>query len=169
MRFAKFVFAAIALAAVAVAAPLAGSASDPPPAPDLSFTDAAGTPVSLAALRGKVVLLDIWASWCTPCRVAFPRYDEFYRRYKDRGFHVLAVNVDESRKNADRFLEGRNPAMKVVFDPAGRTPALFKTKGMPTSYLIDRRGRIRFVHEGFTERALVSYQHEIAQLLEEAP
>ena len=162
-----FVFALAIVAALPHS--VVGSAAEAPPAPALSFTDASGADVSLAALRGKVVLLDIWASWCTPCRAAFPTYDDMYRRYKAQGFHVIAVNVDESRKDAEHFLEGRHPSMQVVFDPMGRTPKALKTKGMPTSYLIDRQGRIRFVHEGFTEKSLVAYHREITQLLQEAP
>jgi thiol-disulfide isomerase/thioredoxin len=174
MRAARIMLAAGLAALVTVSSPdrqvsASGAATAAVAAPPLAFTDGSGQGIALESLRGKVVLLDIWASWCTPCRASFPAYDQLYQRYKAQGFHVLAVNVDESRKDAERFLAGRNPAMQVVFDPTGRAPAALKTKGMPTSYLIDRRGRIRFVHEGFTEKLLGEYQHEIAQLLQEAP
>jgi thiol-disulfide isomerase/thioredoxin len=124
--------------------------------------------VSLGDLRGQVVLLDVWASWCPPCAVAFPNYDALYKQYRTRGLHVLAVNVDEHRRDASIFLEGRPHDVQVVWDPTGIAPKALKMKGMPTTYLIDRNGRIRFTHEGFSEKALPSYRREIEQLLQEA-
>jgi thiol-disulfide isomerase/thioredoxin len=157
------------LVALATAGAAAGPITPPSPAPALEWTDAGGQPVTLASLKGKVVLLDIWASWCAPCKAAFPNYDDLHTRFRDRGFHVLAVNVDEQRKDADRFLAGRRPALQVVFDPQGRAPAALRVKGMPTSFLIDRRGQLRYVHEGFTDASLALYRREILALLEEAP
>ncbi|MEZ5420350.1 MAG: TlpA disulfide reductase family protein [Vicinamibacterales bacterium] len=148
----------------------AGAAQEPArPAPPLDLPAADGSAVSLASLRGKVVLVDVWASWCAPCKAAFPEYDRLHKEYRERGFEVLAVNVDERRADADRFLAGRTPAMTVVFDPAGVAPERLGVRGMPTSFLIDRRGQIRHVHEGFTTRDLATYRRRIEALLAEVP
>lgn len=137
--------------------------------PAITLPDAAGSLVSLASLKGKVVLVDIWASWCVPCKVAFPAYDALHREYMARGFEVLAINVDEDRKAANAFLDGRSYQVRVLFDPKGTAPTSFKLKGMPTSYLVDRKGVTRFAHEGFNDKALVEYRRQIEQLLEEKP
>ena len=147
---------------------LVSAQSLPAPAPALELPDEHGTLVSLGALRGRVVLVDVWASWCVPCKAAFPEYDALFKEYRDRGFEVLAVNVDERRADADRFLATRPHAMPVLFDPKGVTPQRFQLNGMPTSYFIDRRGNIRFRHEGFTLKDLTTYRSRIEQLLAEA-
>lgn len=139
------------------------------PAPAIELPAEAGAPIALASLKGKVVLIDVWASWCVPCKAAFPAYDEMYRKYKDRGFEVLAVNVDEKRADAERFLRDRRHVLKVVFDPKGEAPLKFKVRGMPTSYLVDKRGNIRFSHEGFTAKDVALYERRIEALLAEAP
>lgn len=138
-------------------------------APAIRFATEDGKQTDLAESRGRVVLVDVWASWCPPCRTAFPVLDDLYREYHPRGLDVFAVNVDEHTKDARRFLEGRGYSMPVFFDPAGRTPAAFKMQAMPTSFLIDRRGVIRFVHEGYSDQVLRSYRAEIEQLIAEAP
>ena len=148
-------------------AALAADALVPKTTPSITLPDAAGTPVSLESLKGKVVLVDIWASWCVPCKVAFPAYDALYREHRDHGLEVVAINVDEDRKAANTFLEGRGHSVRVLFDPKGVAPTGFKLKGMPTSYLIDRKGVTRFAHEGFNDKILADYRREIAQLLEE--
>lgn len=161
----------ILLAAIAalMATMSVGAQGDAKPAPAITLPDHAGKPVSLQSARGRVVLVDIWASWCAPCRQAFPAYDDLFRQYTTRGFDVFAINVDEKRSAADDFLQGRDFKVRVLFDPAGTAPTGFKLRGMPTSYLIDKRGNIRFKHEGYTDKMLPDYKREIEQLLAETP
>ena len=87
----------------------------------------------------------------------------------EKGFEVLAVNVDEKRSAADAFLEGREDKVRVLFDPKGQAPTSFNLRAMPTSYLIDKHGVVRFAYEGFNEKLMPRYRREIEQLLEEAP
>lgn len=157
--------------ALGPAAPPAAAADAvvPKVTPAITLPDAAGAPVSLESHKDKVVLVDIWASWCVPCKVAFPAYDALYREYRSRGLEVLAINVDEERKAANAFLDGRRFQVHVLFDPKGTAPTGFKLKGMPTSYLVDRKGVTRFAHEGFNDKDLPAYRRQIEQLLEEAP
>lgn len=136
------------------------------PVPDLRLSAADGTPVPLAR-TGKVVLVDFWASWCAPCKASFPALDALYQDLRDRGFTVVAVNVDERSQDAQAFLVGKPHSMTVVFDPKGIAPAAFGVSAMPTSFLIGRDGRIRFVHVGYTAKTIDAYRREIEQLLGE--
>jgi len=142
-------------------------AASPQSAPDVTLHSADGAAVQLAAYKGKILLVDFWASWCVPCKTSFPALDAIYREYQPRGLEVLAVNLDEQRKDADQFLAAHPHVMTVLFDPKGAAPLAFGVKGMPTSYLIDRRGTIRFTHMGYSGDVDRSYRREIAQLLAE--
>jgi thiol-disulfide isomerase/thioredoxin len=136
-------------------------------APDVSLQTAQGTEVRLSSFKGKVVLVDFWASWCVPCQTSFPALDVLYRELEPRGLAVLAVNVDERRKDADRFLAAHPHVMPVFFDPKGAAPTAFKVDGMPTSFLIDRAGVIRFTHTGYSSDVGQRYRQEIGLLLSE--
>jgi cytochrome c biogenesis protein CcmG, thiol:disulfide interchange protein DsbE len=137
------------------------------PAPDVALPDGHGRLVRLSDLKGHVVLVDFWASWCAPCRTSFPKLDALYRELHPRGLDVLAVNVDERQRDADGFLEGHPHAMPVLFDPKGQTPQAFAVRGMPTSVLLDRSGTIRFTHVGYTDKTVDTYREEIDRLLGE--
>ena len=145
------------------------SATGPQPIPSVSLHRADGTTVRLEDFKGKVVLVDFWASWCVPCRASFPALDALYQRERNRGLEVLAVNVDEQRKAADAFLAGRPHVMPVMFDPKGESAQAFNVRGMPSSVLIDRTSHIRFTHMGYSTTVFDSYQREIDQLLSERP
>ncbi len=138
------------------------------PAPALELTTGEGRPVSLASLRGTVVLVDFWASWCGPCAAAFPALEDLFQEYRTRGFEVVAINLDEKRRDADRFLADRPHAMTVAFDPQGKSAKAFGLDGMPTSYLIGRDGKVRFVHAGYSQKTVEDYRREIEQLLGES-
>jgi thiol-disulfide isomerase/thioredoxin len=135
-------------------------------APDVSLHGPDGV-VHLSDYRGKVLLVDFWASWCVPCKASFPALDAIYREFQPRGLEVLAVNVDETQRNADSFLAAHPHRMTVLFDPKGIGPEAFGVKGMPTSFLIDKTGAIRFTHTGYAGSVEASYRKEIEQLLAE--
>jgi len=137
------------------------------PAPDLRLPAKDGTQVSLSDYRGKVVLVDFWASWCAPCRQSFPALSDLADDFRARGLSVIGVNLDEQRKDADAFLVGQPHSFEVVFDPSGKGAKAFDLKGMPSSFLIGRDGTIRFVHVGYSDKVLEAYRREIAQLLSE--
>jgi peroxiredoxin len=137
------------------------------PAPDLTLQGRDGKPLTLTASKGRPVLVDFWASWCPPCRISIPALDSLYREFHDRGLDVIAINVDERRKDADEFIGTRQYAMPIVFDPRGNSPREAGVYGMPTSFLVDRSGKIRFVHRGYSDKVLESYRREVLQLLAE--
>ncbi|MBK5255372.1 MAG: TlpA family protein disulfide reductase [Vicinamibacteria bacterium] len=140
----------------------------PRPAPAFSLKDTAGQSRTLAEFRGRVVLVDFWASWCAPCKASFPALDSLQEEFRGDGVEVVAINVDEDPKNAASFLAGRSPSMTVLFDPKGVSPQDFKVEGMPSSFLIDREGQVRFEHTGFTERTKFEFRREIEILLKES-
>ncbi len=135
-------------------------------APDFSLPTDAGE-VSLASLKGKVVYLDFWASWCTPCRKSFPWMDELQKRHKDKGLVVLAVNLDKKAEYIDKFLGAMKPSFTIAFDPEGKVADMYKLRGMPTSYIIDHKGHLRERHLGFREKDKQVLEEKIQKLLNE--
>ena len=159
------VIAVIAAVVCAVSPTPVHTAGDP--APNVELRGPKGQRQRLADFRGKVVLLKIWASWCPDCKVLFPELDRLSREFKPRGVEVIAVNVDEHRKDADAFLKTQSHKLRVMFDPSARVADAFGARGVPASYLIDARGMIRFAHEGWDETADATYRREIMSLLAE--
>ena len=142
---------------------LAADAGQPSPA--LALPDARGTVVTLDKLRGQVVYVDFWASWCGPCRRSFPWMNDMQQKYGGKGLAIVAVNVDKKRADADKFLAQLPASFPVVFDEAGTSPAAFGVKGMPTSYLIDARGNVVLVERGFLEGSRGELEDRIKELL----
>lgn len=105
--------------------------------------------VRLSALRGKVVYVDFWASWCAPCRQSFPWLNEMHARYRGHGLEIVGINVDARRADANRFLAQVPARFTLAFDASGDTPGRYAAKGMPSSFLIARDGTIVATHVGF--------------------
>ena len=118
-------------------------------APQIEFAALSGQPVSLRALRGRVVVVDFWASWCKPCRKELPVLDALYRKYRSRGLSVIAVNIDDDAQAARSFLKKVPVEFPVVHDPAKKIAAAYGVPDMPSSYVIDQQGTIRHVQVGF--------------------
>ena len=167
MSAARRCLSAIAVIAVVVCAGLARVDAAGDPAPNVELRGPKGQRQRLADFHGKIVLLKIWASWCPDCKVLFPELDRLSREFKSRGVEVIAVNVDEHRKDADAFLKTQSHQLRVMFDPRARVAGAFGARGVPASYLIDARGMIRFAHEGWDETADATYRREIMNLLAE--
>ena len=102
--------------------------------------------LDLGTYKGKVVYLDFWASWCNPCRLSFPWMNEIQEMAGRKGLVIIAVNVDRDRELADDFLLTSPAQFKVVYDPEGKIASTYDFKDMPTSVLIGRDGKVRFVH-----------------------
>jgi thiol-disulfide isomerase/thioredoxin len=131
-----------------------------------------GTSVHAASLdvkqwNGRVVYLDFWASWCAPCRQSFPWMQRMQRAYESQGLTIIAIDVDQSRADAERFLQRFHPGFQVRFDPAGSLAEQYKVLGMPTSVLLDRHGTVRFTHVGFLPVDEQKYEQQIRDLLAE--
>jgi thiol-disulfide isomerase/thioredoxin len=144
---------------------LPASAADSPTAPPLNLPADHGQ-MDLAALKGRVVYLDFWASWCGPCRKSFPWMSDMQARYGNQGLSVVAVNLDQDRALAARFLAAYPPGFTVAYDPQGVSAERYDVKGMPSSYLIDRDGRVHMRHVGFRAQDTGQYETEIRALLQ---
>jgi peroxiredoxin len=117
-------------------------------APDFSLPGQQGT-VNLSHQAGKVIYLDFWASWCGPCHQSFPWMNQMQSKYRSKGLEVIAVSLDGKTEDARKFLAQMPPGFTVAFDSKGETPRLYGVKGMPTSFLIDRNGKVLYQHAGF--------------------
>jgi cytochrome c biogenesis protein CcmG/thiol:disulfide interchange protein DsbE len=135
------------------------------PAPEISVTQADGKPVTLRSLRGKTVYLDFWASWCGPCRQSFPFMNQMQQKYAKDGLVVVGINLDKRRADAERFLAKIPSSFTIVYDEAGRTPAAYQVKKMPTSVLIDYEGQIASIHAGFEDRTREDVERRIRNVL----
>ncbi len=113
------------------------------PAPDFSLTDMQGNEVTLSQFRGKVVLLNFWATWCPPCREEMPSMEQLHQRYKDQGLVLLAVNVEaEGYQAVSRFLPGKNYTFPILLDTAAEVQNSYKVFRFPETFVIDRNGTV---------------------------
>ncbi len=136
------------------------------PAPEFTAPALDGTKsVSLGAYRGKVVFLDFWASWCPPCLISLPLLEELRKQFPSDQFQILAVNVDQDPEKARKFLARTQVGYPSATDPKGRIPESFGIETMPTSFLIDRRGVIRHVHQGFRKGDVPALRERITKLV----
>jgi cytochrome c biogenesis protein CcmG/thiol:disulfide interchange protein DsbE len=136
------------------------------PAPSFVLKDSAGKPVKLAALKGRVVLLNFWATWCAPCRVEMPWFEEFSKRYEDKGLAVLGVSLDDGGWKAIQPVVGK---LQITYPIVLGDDKVSKSYGMgdllPATFLIDRAGKIREVKEGFGNKQ--EFESTIEKLLRE--
>lgn len=123
--------------------------------------------LDLSQTKGKVVYVDFWASWCGPCKASFPYMNDLKAQYPESDFQIILVNLDRNKKKADRFLKRVNEPVASIYDPKGVIARQFKVSAMPTSILIGRDGKVRYVHEGFHPEKINEYSSHIKELLNE--
>ncbi len=121
--------------------------------------------LALEDYRGKVVLLDFWASWCPPCLKSLPKYNDLRREIGTANFEIVAINVDENTDDARKFLQKHPVSYPIAKDPKGILPGVFGVKAMPTSYLIDQNGVVQYVHAAFKEGDIEKLKAEIQKLI----
>jgi cytochrome c biogenesis protein CcmG/thiol:disulfide interchange protein DsbE len=127
----------------------------------------ADSSLDLTGMRGRVVYIDFWASWCGPCKQSFPWMETMQSTYEGQGLRIVAVNLDRDRADADEFLNRFHPTFEVRFDPKGELAEFYKVQGMPSSVLIDRHGVARFTHVGFRPIDGAMYEAQVRELLSE--
>jgi thiol-disulfide isomerase/thioredoxin len=150
-RFLRFVFVCLVLGAS-----LSGSAR----------ADSSG--FDIARYRGRVVLVDFWASWCKPCRQSIPWLNEMRSRYAASGLVIVGINVDALRADAERFLEATPIDFEVFFDPKGELAQRFELQGMPSTLVFDRDGRLVATHLGFRQANKDAREAALRQLIDKA-
>lgn len=127
-----------------------------------SFSLEGKLPVS----KGKIVIVDFWASWCGPCKESFPVLNDIQKKYADKGVVVVAVNVDENKGDMDDFLKEHSADFAIVRDAKQKLVSQVKVATMPTSFILDASGKVRFVHNGFHgSETGKQYEKEIQSLL----
>jgi len=150
------------LTATAAAAVRAGEV--PPP---VGLSDTTGAKVDLEALRGKVVLVDFWASWCGPCREEMPLLERLHEKYSDDGLVIVGVNLDRNRKKMNNFLEGSPVSFRIVPDPKLEVAERYEPPTMPSSYFIGKDGILRYIHEGYRKKDAAEIESRLKALLSE--
>jgi len=134
------------------------------PAPGFSLSGKSGN-VSLSDYSDQVIYVDFWASWCVPCRKSFPWMNQMQSKYGDLGFQVIAINLDKERDLADQFLKVVPATITIAYDPEGEVATKYQVRGMPSSYLIGRDGKIHFEHLGFRENKTSEMENQIKKLI----
>ena len=137
------------------------------PAPDFRLPARSGEQVALSDLKGQVVMLNFWATWCGPCRQEMPHLEALHQRYSDLGFTLLGVNVEEDSSGADTFLEETPVTFPILFDPESEVSNAYEVVAMPSTVLVDRAGNVRFIHHGYKPGYENEYQTQIRALLRE--
>lgn len=136
------------------------------PACDLTLLDGSRS-LDLAQHRGKVLYVDFWASWCGPCVKSFPFMNQLYRDLQAKGLEVVGVNLDENPDDAKAFLADNPAIFTVAADKSENCARRFAVKGMPSSYLVDRSGVIRYEHLGFRPGEAQAFRGLVEKLLAE--
>jgi len=134
-------------------------------APDFSLKDAHGNIVHLSDYKGKVVLLDFWATWCGPCNIEIPWFTDFERKYKDRGFEVLGVSMDDDGwKAINPFVAEKKINYRIVLGDDMTSDMYGSVEALPTTFVIDREGRIASIHIGLSGKK--EFEDAIEKLLD---
>ena len=162
----RFPLAALLAALVAVAWP-ADATDGSPPAPEFKLANRSGGELSLSGLKGQVVMINFWASWCGPCRKEFPALDQIYSKYKPMGFQMVAINVESEKADAERFLGQTPVSFPILFDPDNKVSGNYGVSAMPTTFLVDRQGRLRWQHRAYKPGDEAKYIEQIRAMLRE--
>jgi peroxiredoxin len=156
------IIAAAALALPALAADPTGA-----PAPQFTLTARSGANVSLGQYKGQVVMLNFWASWCGPCRQEMPLLDSIYTKYKRMGFTLIGVNVEPDSKSANDWLKQTPVSFPILYDKESKVSKMYDVAGMPSTVIIDRRGKVRVLHRGYKPGDENEYLDSIRTLVRE--
>jgi peroxiredoxin len=152
----------VVVPAVPAALPAAGQA-----APDFTLKSASGQNLRLRELRGEVVLINFWATWCGPCRQEMPLLNKIHEQYRKAGFTLLGVNIDDDPAVARDMARKLGVAFPVLLDTDKRVSRLYDVDTMPATLLVDRNGKVRYVHRGYRPGLEVTYQNQIRELLKQ--
>jgi len=157
--------AALLLGGAAAVAPAAVTPSTP--APDFTLRSTGGPNLRLAEQRGQVVMVNFWATWCGPCRQEMPHLNRLYDKYRSSGFQLLGVNIDEDPRAAADLATKLGVHFPVLLDTDKKVSRLYDMSAMPATVVIDRDGKVRFVHRGYRDGVEQNYEAQIRALLKE--
>jgi peroxiredoxin len=136
-------------------------------APDFTLRASTGKNLKLSELRGQVVMINFWASWCAPCRQEMPHLNRFYEQYRKAGFTLLGVNVDDQAAVAEGMARDLNIVFPVLFDSNKQVSRRYDVDAMPSTVLIDRDGKVRHVFRGYRTGTEQHYEAAIRELIKQ--
>lgn len=136
-------------------------------AKDFTLSSNTGKNIRLSDLKGKVVMINFWASWCGPCRQEFPLLDDMYKRYQPAGFELLGVNIEPKKKDADKLLKQIPVTFPILYDTEQKVSELYDVSAMPTTILIDKNGKMRYLAKGYKPGYEKDYKEQVKALLKE--
>ena len=137
------------------------------PAPDFTLKSLTGKNIKLSELRGNVVLLNFWASWCGPCRQEMPLLEKLHNKYKGLGFTVMGVNVEEDGSKAMAMAKKDKLSFPVLFDTQSQVSKAYQVSAMPSTVIIDRDGKMRYLHQGYKPGDETTYSSWVKKLIKE--
>ena len=149
-------------AVLAAAGQAAGAAT-----PDFALPARDGSTVKLSELKGQVVMINFWASWCGPCRQEMPLLDQMYKKYKPLGFTLVGVNVEPDSTDAEGYLKKTPVTYPILLDKENKVSSLYDVSAMPSSVIVDRKGRVRYVHHGYKPGDENEFLNQIRTLVKE--
>jgi len=161
LRWFIILFASLLLVGTTNAATIQGKA------PNFTLKSNTGKNIKLSELRGQVVLLNFWASWCGPCRQEMPLLEKLQQRYSALGFTVLGVNVEEDPSKAKTLLKDIPVSFPILFDTQNTVSKQYQVLAMPSTVMIDRNGNMRYLHKGYKPGDEAQYKKWIKQLVKE--
>jgi peroxiredoxin len=157
----------LAMAMLAAAGAANAKAAPNAPAPDFTLRQLDGANLRLGEQRGRVVMVNFWATWCGPCRVELPHLGRLHDKYRSAGFVLLGVNIDEDANAAKALASKLGLKFPVLFDSKKEVVAAYDLNAMPATVLIDRDGRVRHLHRGYKEGVEALYEQQLRALLKE--
>lgn len=154
------------LVATFVLSPLHAATLDKP-APDFTLKSLSGKNMKLSEYAGDVVMLNFWASWCGPCRKEMPLLNDLQKKYESLGFVILGVNVEQELKLAKSFLADTPVDFPILFDSSNKVSKAYDVIAMPTTIMIDRSGKVRYLHKGYKAGDEKKYKKMVKKLIRE--
>lgn len=136
-------------------------------APNFTLKSLRGENIKLSEHRGEVIMLNFWATWCDKCKEGTPVLNDMYLKYRDKGFTLLSINTDKDRGKVKKWLRGMQITFPVLFDDTHAVSEKYEVEGMPSTYIIDRDGHLRYVYNDFKEGFEDEFQKQVRELMEE--
>jgi len=136
-------------------------------APDFTLKSRSGKNLRLSDYRGQVVMVNFWASWCGPCRQEMPILEKMFKRYGKLGFVILGVNTEQDSSKANAYLRDIKVSFPIMYDTTSQVSKTYNVKAMPTTVIIDRNGKMRYLHAGYKSGYEKDYKKQIKKLIRE--
>jgi peroxiredoxin len=167
MKTVSLLTASLMIAISIYLAPVFAATEQDKAAPDFTLKSLKGSNLKLSEFRGDVVMINFWATWCGPCRQEMPILNDLYLKYRDQGFTLLGVNVEKNQSKAAKMIRDLRVVFPVLFDADNKVSKLYNVDSMPSTILVDRDGKMRYLHRGYKTGAEDEYVRQVRELMAE--